>query len=58
MNKDQMKQVIMQASKEANPMKRFGTPDEVANAVTFLLSSESSYITGTEIFVDGGLVNL
>lgn len=49
---------VMQASKEANPMKRFGTPDEVANAVTFLLSSESSYITGTEIFVDGGLVNL
>jgi NAD(P)-dependent dehydrogenase (short-subunit alcohol dehydrogenase family) len=49
---------VMLASKEANPMKRFGTPDEVANVVTFLLSSESSDITGAEIFVDGGLVNL
>jgi NAD(P)-dependent dehydrogenase (short-subunit alcohol dehydrogenase family) len=49
---------VMQASKDANPMKRFGTPEEVANAVTFLLSSQSSYITGSEIFVDGGLINL
>jgi NAD(P)-dependent dehydrogenase (short-subunit alcohol dehydrogenase family) len=49
---------VMQASKDSNPMKRFGTPEEVANAVTFLLSSQSSYITGTEIFVDGGLINL
>ena len=49
---------IMQGIKETNPMKRFGTAEEVANAVTFLLSGESSYITGTEIFVDGGFVNL
>lgn len=49
---------VMQASKDSNPMKRFGTPEEVANAVTFLLSSQSSYITGAEIFVDGGLINL
>ena len=49
---------VMQASKDSNPMKRFGTPEEVANAVTFLLSSQSSYMTGTEIFVDGGLINL
>jgi NAD(P)-dependent dehydrogenase (short-subunit alcohol dehydrogenase family) len=49
---------VMQAVKESNPMKRFGTPEEVANAVTFLLSSESSYITGAEIFVDGGAINL
>jgi NAD(P)-dependent dehydrogenase (short-subunit alcohol dehydrogenase family) len=49
---------VMQASKDSNPMKRFGTPEEAANAVTFLLSSQSSYITGSEIFVDGGLINL
>jgi NAD(P)-dependent dehydrogenase (short-subunit alcohol dehydrogenase family) len=49
---------VMQASRDNNPLKRFGTPEEVANVVTFLLSSQSSYITGAEFFVDGGLVNL
>jgi 3alpha(or 20beta)-hydroxysteroid dehydrogenase len=36
------------------PMKRMGTPDEVAKLVLFLLSDESSYITGAEITIDGG----
>ena len=36
------------------PMKRFGYVDEVASAVEFLLSSESSYLTGTTIDVTGG----
>jgi len=36
------------------PMGRFGDPDEVANAVLFLASDDSSFITGTELFVDGG----
>lgn len=37
------------------PMKRFGRPDEIASAVLFLCSDESSFITGTEIIVDGGM---
>jgi NAD(P)-dependent dehydrogenase (short-subunit alcohol dehydrogenase family) len=40
------------------PMKRFGQPEEVAGAVVFLASQDSSYITGVEINVDGGLGQL
>ncbi len=36
------------------PMKRLGTPQEVANLVVFLLSEESRYMTGSELAVDGG----
>lgn len=36
------------------PLGRLGKPDEVARAVLFLASAESSYIAGTELFVDGG----
>jgi NAD(P)-dependent dehydrogenase (short-subunit alcohol dehydrogenase family) len=39
----------------ATPMNRIGTPDEVAKAVVFLASNDSSYITGIELFVDGGM---
>ncbi|HVT75240.1 MAG TPA: glucose 1-dehydrogenase [Candidatus Paceibacterota bacterium] len=38
------------------PMKRFGTPEEVAKAVLFLASDESSYTTGSELMVDGGIL--
>jgi NAD(P)-dependent dehydrogenase (short-subunit alcohol dehydrogenase family) len=37
------------------PMRRQGTPWEIASAIVFLLSDEASYITGTELIVDGGL---
>jgi 3alpha(or 20beta)-hydroxysteroid dehydrogenase len=37
------------------PMHRDGTPEEVAQLVAFLLSDESSYITGAEIAIDGAL---
>jgi NAD(P)-dependent dehydrogenase (short-subunit alcohol dehydrogenase family) len=36
-------------------MKRMGTPDEVAQVVLFLASNLSSYVTGAEIGIDGGL---
>lgn len=39
---------------EALPLRRLGTPDEVAEVVYFLCSSQSSYVTGAEIEVNGG----
>jgi NAD(P)-dependent dehydrogenase (short-subunit alcohol dehydrogenase family) len=40
------------------PMGRMGSPDEVAKAASFLASDDSSYITGIELFVDGGMAQI
>ena len=40
------------------PLGRFGTPDEIAKAVVFLASDDSSYVAGTELFVDGGFAQV
>jgi NAD(P)-dependent dehydrogenase (short-subunit alcohol dehydrogenase family) len=40
------------------PLRRIGSPEDVAKAVAFLASDDSSYITGIELFVDGGLAQI
>ena len=40
------------------PVARPGTPDEIAKAVVFLASDDSSYVAGVELFVDGGLTQI
>ena len=43
---------------QRNPLKRFGQGHDVAKAALFLLSDQSAYTTGTELFVDGGMASL
>lgn len=43
---------------DMNPMKRFGTPEEMAKAVLFLASSDSSYVVGAELIADGGFTQI
>ncbi len=43
-------------SESAIPMKRFGRPDEIGDAIAFLCSERASYITGISLQVDGGII--
>ncbi|HHW47124.1 MAG TPA: 3-oxoacyl-[acyl-carrier-protein] reductase [Clostridiaceae bacterium] len=58
--KSKMTDVLPDKVKEAYlnsiPLKRFGTPEDVANVVGFLASDDSNYVTGQVIHIDGGLV--
>ena len=51
-----MPENIIQMMEGKVPLKRWGEPEDVANAYTFLASDEASYITGTVLNVDGGVV--
>lgn len=51
-------QGVMEYNRNTVPAGKVGTPEEVANAVSFLASNESSYLTGVELFVDGGLAQV
>jgi NAD(P)-dependent dehydrogenase (short-subunit alcohol dehydrogenase family) len=44
------------AIKQMTPLGRLGQPEDVANAVLFLASNESSFVAGVELFVDGGVM--
>ena len=52
---DMTKELPVDELKQLVPLKRFGTPEEVASAVGFLASVEASYITGEVININGGL---
>jgi NAD(P)-dependent dehydrogenase (short-subunit alcohol dehydrogenase family) len=52
--KEQVDQAV-QGFIAAAPLKRIGKPEEVAGAVAFLASSDSSYVTGIELSVGGGI---
>jgi 3-oxoacyl-[acyl-carrier protein] reductase len=49
--------VIQDAIRNATPMARYGEPDEVADAIAFLASDDSRFVTGHDLVVDGGLTS-
>ena len=51
---EQLKKSVISAV----PMGRMGSPDEIAKVVSFLASDESSFVTGIELFVDGGMAQI
>lgn len=53
---DVLPEEIREKYLENIPLGRFGTPEDVANVVAFLASSDSDYVTGQVIHIDGGLV--
>jgi NAD(P)-dependent dehydrogenase (short-subunit alcohol dehydrogenase family) len=50
--------VVAAGIQQQIPLKRFGTPDEVAAAVLFMASAQAAFIVGTELIVDGGMSQL
>jgi NAD(P)-dependent dehydrogenase (short-subunit alcohol dehydrogenase family) len=47
--------MISKALLDKTPMRRFGTPEEIARAALFFASDDSAYVTGAELAVDGGM---
>ena len=54
LNNDKKKEMMS----DRHPLKRVGTPEDIANIAVFLLSDKSSWITGQIVGVDGGMSTL
>lgn len=46
----------MEMIKKATPLQRNGQPEDIAHVVAFLASDKASFISGTDILVDGGVI--
>jgi NAD(P)-dependent dehydrogenase (short-subunit alcohol dehydrogenase family) len=55
---DNQPELFVKAYEKKTPMKRMGQPDDIAPAVSFLLSEEAKYITGQNLIVDGGWTSI
>ena len=55
---EEQNRAFVAASEAATPLGRMGNPDEIANAALFLASDESSFVNGSELFVDGGAAQI
>ncbi|MEH2092616.1 glucose 1-dehydrogenase [Nostoc sp.] len=55
---DQQLQEFVDSQASTIPLGRVGTPDEIAKAVVFLASDDSSFVNGIELFVDGGMAQI
>lgn len=55
---DQQLQEFIDSQAVTIPLGRVGTPDEIAKAVVFLASDDSSFVNGIELFVDGGMAQI
>jgi NAD(P)-dependent dehydrogenase (short-subunit alcohol dehydrogenase family) len=53
--REQANQIIFEISNHTQPVKRGGKPEDIANMVAFLASSEAGFITGAHFMVDGGI---